>query len=86
MSTPKTFEGLPLASCALTDLGNAIERALDECQASDVMSVLACSLIGLATALVHQKGEDHTKAIVLQAGDQRDVTISAVKPVKGGVL
>lgn len=64
---------------ALENLGAAIERALDECPVSDVLSVLTGSLVGLAVELVRRQGEDINKSITLDGGDQRDITISPPK-------
>jgi hypothetical protein len=64
---------------ALNDLGAAIERAIDECPVSDVLSILTGSLVGLTVELVRRQGEDVNKSITLNGGDQRDITISPPK-------
>ncbi|ABM33484.1 hypothetical protein QRO08_12705 [Paracidovorax citrulli] len=67
---------------ALSDLGDAIERALDECPVSDVLSILIGAFVGVTVEMVRRQGEDPTKAITIDGGIQRDVTISETK--KGG--
>lgn len=64
---------------ALEGLGDAIADALDECPATDVLSVLTGALVGLAVELVRRQGLDATKSITLAGGEQRDVIISAQK-------
>ena len=64
---------------ALENLGAAIERALDECPVSEVLSILTGSLVGLTVELVRRQGEDINKPITLNGGDQRDITISPPK-------
>lgn len=64
---------------ALKDLAAAIERALDECPVSDVLSILTGSLVGLTVELVRRQGADINKSITLNGGDQRDITISPPK-------
>lgn len=64
---------------ALDDLGTAVERALDEHSVADVLCILTGAVVGLAVELVRRQGEDHTKAITLDGGALRDVTISAAK-------
>ena len=64
---------------ALENLGAAIERALDECSVSDVLSILTGSLVGLVVELVRRQGEDINKPITLDGGNQRDITISPPK-------
>lgn len=64
---------------ALKTLGGAIERALEECPVSDVLSILTGSLVGLAVELVRRQGEDTNKSITLSGGDQRDITIGPPK-------
>lgn len=60
-------------------LGAAIERALDECPVSEVLSVLTGALVGLSVELVRRKGHDISKEIRLDGGDQRDITIHPPK-------
>lgn len=69
---------------ALKALGKAIEQALDECPVSDVLSVLTGSLVGLTVELVRRQGEDINKAITLNGGDQRDITILPPKAAQRG--
>ena len=61
---------------ALKTLGDAIERALEECPVSDVLSILTGYLVGLTVELVRRQGEDTNKSITLSGGDQRDITIA----------
>lgn len=64
---------------ALSDLGDAIERALDECAVSDVLSVLVGTVVGVTVEVVRRKGGDPSNVITIDGGDQRDLTISAAK-------
>lgn len=64
---------------ALTDMGDAISRALVECPASDVLSVITGSFVGLTIELIRQSGNDPDKEITIDGGAQRDITIHAKK-------
>lgn len=64
---------------ALNDLGTAIERALDECPVSDVLSVLTGSFVGLTIELVRRQGCETDKDITIDGGMERNITIHAPK-------
>lgn len=64
---------------SIYELGAAIERALDEEPALDVMSVLAGAFIGLTVELVRRQGHDVTKEIKVNGGQHRDITIHPPK-------
>ncbi|ERJ39116.1 hypothetical protein L810_6353 [Burkholderia sp. AU4i] len=64
---------------AIEKLGAAIEAALDEAPASDVLSVLTGAFVGLAVELVRRHGHDVAKEITVNGGQQRDITIHAPK-------
>ena len=64
---------------AIDKLGAAIELALDEAPASDVLSVLSGAFVGLTVELVRRQGHDVSKEIKVDGGRQRDVTIHAPK-------
>lgn len=60
-------------------LGAAIERALGEAPASDVLSVLIGSFVGLTVELVRRQGHDLSLPIKVDGGPERDITIHAPK-------
>lgn len=62
-------------SAAIDKLGEAIETALSEAPAADVLSVLTASLVGLTVELARRAGHDESKPIKIDGGNQRDVTI-----------
>jgi hypothetical protein len=64
---------------ALENLGAAIAKALDEAPVSDVLSILTGSFVGLTVELVRRQGHDVSKEIKVDGGDNRDITIHAVK-------
>lgn len=64
---------------AIEKLGAAIESALDEAPAADVLSVLTGAFVGLAVELVRRAGHDTGKEIKLDGGSSRDITIHSPK-------
>lgn len=64
---------------ALTEMAKSIERALDECPASDVLTVITGIFVGLSEELVRRQGFDASEQIFINGGDQRDITIHAKK-------
>lgn len=67
-------------SNALKDLGAAVARALDECPVSDVLSVVTGTFVSLTVEVVRRQGHDISKAITVDGGPNRDITIHAPKP------
>ncbi len=64
---------------ALQEMGNAISRALDECPASDVLSVLTGAFAGLTIELIRQSGNNPDLDITIDGGNERNITIHAKK-------
>ena len=64
---------------SIEKLGAAIEQALDECSVSDVLSVITGAFVGLTVELVRRQGHDASKAITVDGGENRDITIHAAK-------
>lgn len=63
-------------------LADAIERALEKCPVSEVLSVLTGCFVGLTVELVRRQcgpGEDMNKPITIDGGKSRDITIHAPK-------
>jgi hypothetical protein len=61
-------------------LGQAISDALDEAPAADVLIVITGAFVGLTVEMVRRAGHDVDKAITVDGGKQRDITIHAPKP------
>lgn len=68
-------------SAAIEALGAAVERALDECPVSDVLSVITGTFVSLTVELVRRRGHDISREIKVDGGPNRDVTIHAAKPI-----
>ena len=66
---------------ALTDMGAAIEHALEECPATDVLSIITGTFVSLTVELCRRQGLDVNRQIRVDGGKQRDVTIH--EPKKG---
>lgn len=66
---------------ALHDMGNAISRALVECPASEVLSVITGVFVGLTIGAVKESGSDPDKEIKIDGGSERDITIHAKKGI-----
>lgn len=66
-------------SAGLTKLGAAIEQALDEAPAADVLTILTGAFVGLTIELCRRQGADVTLPIKIDGGPQRDVTIHPPK-------
>lgn len=66
----------------LAAMGEAIENALDACNVADVLSIITSAFVGLTVELVRRQGEDTNKPIIIDGGDQRDVTIHPPKPAQ----
>lgn len=64
---------------ALDAMGHAIERALEEAPASDVLSVLTGSFVGLTIELLRRQGHEPDRDIRIDGGPNRDITIHAPK-------
>ena len=69
------FEPCP----AIAALGSAIEHALEEAPASEVLAVLAGAFVGLTVELLRRHGHDVTKEIKIDGGQHRDITIHSPK-------
>lgn len=75
---------------ALKDMGEAIELAIQECPASDVLSILASALVGLTVELVLRQKGDTDELITIDGVAQRAITIhppkrtDAIQASKGG--
>lgn len=67
---------------ALTDMGTAIERALEECPTADVLAVITGTFVSLTVELCRRQGLDVTRQIRVDGGKQRDVTIHEPKTGK----
>lgn len=64
---------------ALDEMAKSIERALDECSVSDVLTVITGMFVGLSEEFVRSQGYDASETITIDGGDQRDITIHAKK-------
>lgn len=65
---------------ALEMIGDAIADALEECPATEVLSVLTGAFVGLTVELVRRSGGDpDSKEIKLEGGIGRDITIHLPK-------
>ena len=64
---------------ALDQLAQAVDAALDECEVSEVLSVLLGCTVGLVIALARDRGADPDKQITIDGGTSRDITIHAKK-------
>lgn len=67
---------------AIGKLGKAISDALDEAPVSDVLAIITGTFVSMTVELVRRQGYDTNKEIVVNGGDQRDITIHPPKPVK----
>jgi hypothetical protein len=75
----------------LKGINAAIARALAKDPVHEVLSLLIGHFVGLTVELVRRRGEDVTKIITINGGDQRDITIhppkdSPAKPLKREML
>lgn len=68
-----------MAQTAIENLGEAINRALDEAPVSDVLSILTGAFVGLAVELVRRQGHDVSQPIKVDGGPNRDITIHQPK-------
>lgn len=64
-------------------LGDAIQAALSEAPAADVLSILTGSMVGLVVELMRRQGLDASQLINIDGGQSRDITIH---PEKRGQL
>jgi hypothetical protein len=62
----------------LTKLADAIDQALETCPVADVLTVLTGCFVGLTIEVVRRSGNDVSKEIKIDGGDQRDITIHAL--------
>lgn len=67
----------------LEKLGDAIQAALSEAPAADVLSILTGSMVGLVVELMRRQGLDASQLINIDGGQSRDITIH---PEKRGQL
>lgn len=67
----------------LEKLGDAIQAALSEAPAADVLSILTGSMVGLVVELMRRQGLDSSQLINIDGGQSRDITIH---PEKRGQL
>jgi hypothetical protein len=63
----------------LDQLSGAIDQALAEARPVDVLSILTGAFVGLTVELVRRQGHDTSKAIKVDGGLARDITIHALK-------
>lgn len=75
--TAENPEGEPQG--ALEKLGAAIEHALDEVPAADVLGLLTGAFVSLTLALARQQGFDVCNEVKVDGGRERDITIHAPK-------
>lgn len=66
-------------SKAHDDFIAAFDRFLDEVGIADAMSVATGMFVSLVVGYLKHKGEDTSKPITINGGDQRDVTIHPPK-------
>jgi hypothetical protein len=66
---------------AIDNLRAALDRAINEEDTCDILSVITGSFVGLTIELVRLQGHDQTKEIFLDGGQQRDITIHEEKKV-----
>lgn len=64
---------------ALEEMAASIERALDECVTSEVLSVLTGAFVGVTLAVAKAHGCDTNTAFLIDGGESRDITIHAPK-------
>lgn len=71
----------PKEQDALAKMGKAIEAALEESGASQVLAVLTGCFVGLVVEVVrrHEGEASALKEIKIDGGKQRDITIHASK-------
>ena len=60
-------------------LGDAIEAALDTAPVGDVLTVITGCFVSLSVELVRRDGHDVTQPIMIDGGQQRDITIHPPK-------
>ena len=61
----------------------AFDRFIQEVSIADAMSVATGLFVSLVVSWIELKGEDPSKKITINGGDQRDITIHAQKPATG---
>lgn len=67
-------------SAALHNLGDAIQRAIQEAPVNDVLSILTNSFLNLTVAVVKHRGIDVSQDICVDGGPTgRDITVHAPK-------
>lgn len=66
-------------SKAHDDFTDAFDRFLGQVGMADAMSVATGMFVSLVVGYLKHKGEDIDKAITINGGDQRDITIHAPK-------
>jgi hypothetical protein len=74
-SIPKRFSVRPDYPDAFNDMGNAIERALNVCAVTDVLSLITGTFVGLTVELCRREGHDADKEIKIDGGKNRHITI-----------
>lgn len=57
----------------------AFRKFMDQTSVADAMSVATGMFVSLVVGYTEQQGEDGSKSITVDGGDQRDITIHAVK-------
>lgn len=68
-----------METTAIEKLGAAIEQALADAPASDVLSILTGSFVSLTLELLRRQGHDVNKEVKIDGGSKRDITIHAPK-------
>jgi hypothetical protein len=69
-----------VSNAAISELGDAIVKALDRADVQDVLALLTGSFVSLTLELCRREGCDTSKEIRLDGvGTRRDITIHAEK-------
>lgn len=64
---------------AIDELGEAIAKAITHADINDVLALLTGTFVGITLEIVRREGKDPSKAILVDGGDSRDITIHAAK-------
>jgi hypothetical protein len=67
------------AKHAIDALGEAISNAIRDADISDVLALLTGTFVGITLEIVRREGQDPSKEIKLDGGENRDITIHAAK-------
>jgi hypothetical protein len=75
-NTPAVDES---AKHAIDALGEAISNAIRDADIHDVLALLTGAFVGITMEIVRREGHDDSKAIKLDGGPNRDITIHEAK-------